>query len=53
MLETENLMRAWRFGALIAKEAMHGGSADSEASKEAKVRASGGHLGSKEAWSVS
>ena len=53
MSETENLMHTQRFGALVGKEAMHGGSADSEASKEAEVGASSGHSGSEEAQSVS
>ena len=46
-------MHSQRFGALIGKEAMHGGGTDSEASEEAEVGASDGHLGSKEARGIS
>ena len=52
MLETEDLMHAWRIGALIVEEAMYGGGTDSEASEEAEIGAAGGHLGSEEAWGV-
>ena len=46
VLEAEDLICAWRLGALIVKEAMYGGGTDSEAFKEAKIRASSGNLGS-------
>ena len=49
MSETEDLMHAWRIGALVVKKAMHRGGTDSEASEEAEIGAGSGHLGSKEA----
>ena len=52
MLEAEDLMCAWRFGALVIEEAMYGGGTDSKASKEAEIRAGGGHLGSEEAQGI-
>ena len=53
MLEAKNPMHAQRFGDLISEKATHGGDSDSEASKEADIRAgSGGHSGSKEAQGI-
>ena len=49
MSEAEDLMHAWRFRALVIKEAMYRGGTDSEASKEAEIGAFSGHSGSKEA----
>ena len=40
MSETEDLMHAWRIGALVIKEATYGGGTDSKASKEAEIGAS-------------
>ena len=52
MSETEDPMHAWRIGALIVEEATYGGGTDSEASKEAEIRASSSHSGSEEAQDV-
>ena len=45
-------MHAWRIRAFVVKEAMYGGGTDSEASKEAEIRAGSSHLGSEEAQGV-
>ena len=52
MLETEDLMCAWRSGALVVEEAAYGGGTDSKASKEAKTGAGSSHSGSEEARGV-
>ena len=52
MLEAEDLMHAWRFGNLVGKKASHGGNANSKASKEAEVRASGSRSGSEKTQGV-
>ena len=52
MSEAEDLMHAWRFGALVVEEAMYRGGTDSEASEEAEIRAGSGHSGSEEAQGV-
>ena len=52
MTETEDLMHAWRIGALVIKEARYRGGTGSEASEEAEIRAGGSHSGSEEAQGV-
>ena len=49
MSETEDLMHAWRVGAIVVQKATHRGSANTKASEEAKVRADASDLGTKEA----
>ena len=45
-------MRARRFGNFVGKKALHGGNANSKASKEAEVRAGGSRSGSKKTLGV-
>ena len=47
--EAENLMRARGLGNLVSEKALYRGSANSEASKEAEVRAGGSCSGSEKA----
>ena len=47
MSEAEDLMRAWRFGKFVGEKALHRGSANSKASKEAKVGAGRSRSGTK------
>ena len=49
MLETKDLMHAWRIGAVIIKKAAHRGSANTEASEEAEVGAEASDPDTKEA----
>ena len=52
VLEAKNPMHAQRFGNLVSEKASYGGSTNSKACEEAKVRAGGSRLGSKKTRGV-